>query len=45
MVIQSNKGSTTVNDGTIDSSTTDLTLIGKNYSGYGDALNENFAHH
>ena len=34
----------TVNDGTIDSSSTDLTLIGKNYSGYGDALNENFVH-
>jgi hypothetical protein len=31
-----------VADGTIDSSTADLTLIGKNYSGYGDALNENF---
>lgn len=32
---------TTVADGTIDSST-DLTLIGKNYSGYGEVLNENF---
>jgi len=31
-----------VADGTIDNTTTDLTLIGKNYSGYGDALNENF---
>lgn len=31
-----------VADGTIDGSTADLTLIGKNYSGYGDALNENF---
>lgn len=32
---------TTVADGTIDN-TTDLTLIGKNYSGYGELLNENF---
>ena len=32
---------TTIADGTIDS-TTDLVLIGKNYSGYGELLNENF---
>lgn len=32
---------TTVADGTIDNSS-DLTLIGKNYSGYGEILNENF---
>lgn len=31
----------TVADGTIDT-TTDLTLIGKNYSGYGEILNENY---
>lgn len=31
----------TVSDGTIDNST-DLTFIGKNYSGYGEFLNENF---
>src|SRR6056297_219565 len=31
----------TIADGTIDN-TTDLTLIGKNYSGYGELLNENF---
>lgn len=31
----------TIADGTIDN-TTDLTLIGKNYSGYGEAFNENF---
>jgi hypothetical protein len=31
---------TTIADGTIDT-TTDLTLIGKNYSGYGELLNEN----
>ena len=28
-------------DGTVDN-TTDLKLIGKNYSGYGEAQNENF---
>ena len=32
---------TTVSDGQIDDLTTDLTLIGKNYSGFGEALNEN----
>ena len=32
---------TTVADGTIDTST-DLTLIGKNYAGYGQAQNDNF---
>jgi hypothetical protein len=32
---------TTVADGTVDSST-DLTLIGKNYAGYGTAQNDNF---
>lgn len=32
---------TTVADGTIDNSS-DLTLVGKNYSGYGEILNENF---
>lgn len=32
---------TTIPDGTIDN-TSDLTLIGKNYSGYGEILNENF---
>jgi len=29
-------------DGLIDTDTTDLTLIGKNYSGYGEFFNENF---
>ena len=33
---------TTVADGQIDTLSTDLTLIGKNYSGFGEALNENF---
>lgn len=32
----------TVADGQIDQLSTDLTLIGKNYSGFGEALNENF---
>jgi hypothetical protein len=32
----------TVSDGQVDSITTDLTLIGKNYSGFGESLNENF---
>lgn len=33
----------TVEDGTLDS-TTDLKLVGKNYTGYGEAQNENFLH-
>lgn len=33
---------TVVNDGTINSSALDITLIGKNYSGYGETFNENF---
>lgn len=32
---------TTIADGTIDT-VTDLTLIGKNYSGYGEIINENY---
>lgn len=32
----------TVADGQIDTISTDITLIGKNYSGFGEALNENF---
>ena len=32
----------TVSDGQVDNITTDLTFIGKNYSGFGEALNENF---
>jgi hypothetical protein len=31
-----------VADGQVDQFSTDLTLIGKNYSGFGEALNENF---
>lgn len=33
---------TTVPDGQIDNLSTDITLIGKNYSGFGESLNENF---
>jgi hypothetical protein len=29
-------------DGKIDTATTDLTLVGRNYTGYGEAFNENF---
>ncbi len=32
----------TVADGQIDTLSSDLTLIGKNYSGFGEAINENF---
>lgn len=32
----------TVADGTVDTTSSNLTLIGKNYSGYGELLNENF---
>jgi hypothetical protein len=32
----------TVPDGQVDTLSTNLTLIGKNYSGFGEALNENF---
>lgn len=35
---------TEVIDGTVDQSATDLTLIGKNASSYGEAFNENFVH-
>jgi hypothetical protein len=33
---------TTVADGTVDTTTTSLSLIGRNYAGYGSFLNENF---
>lgn len=32
----------TVADGQVDNLSTDITLIGKNYNGFGEALNENF---
>ena len=33
---------TVVQDGTIDTGSLDITLVGKNYTGYGEAFNENF---
>ena len=33
---------TIVGDGTVDATSTDLTLVGRKYSGYGEVLNENF---
>jgi len=33
-----------LSDGTTDNDSTSLTLIGKNYAGYGEFLNENFVH-
>lgn len=35
---------TTIADGTVNQTSTSLTLIGKNYSGYGTFLNDNFVH-
>ena len=32
----------TVQDGTVDAKSLDITLVGKNYSGYGNIFNENF---
>ena len=29
-------------DGIIDTTTTDITLVGKNYRGFGEFINENF---
>lgn len=34
----------TVNDGTVDTTSSSLTLIGKNYSGYGTFFNDNLVH-
>ena len=34
----------TVADGTIDTAATDIKLIGKNFTGYGELLDENFVH-
>ena len=46
MAYQINKttGALLVNlaDGQIDVTSTDITLIGKNYTGFGEAINENF---
>ena len=35
---------TTIADGTVNTSSTNLTLIGKNYAGYGQFLDDNFIH-
>ena len=35
---------TTIADGTVNQTSTSLTLIGKNYAGYGTFLNDNFVH-
>lgn len=35
---------TTIADGTVNQTSTSLTLIGKNYAGYGAFLNDNFVH-
>ena len=32
----------TLKDGTIDTATTDVSLFGKGYAGFGEKLNENF---
>lgn len=37
-------GTTGLQDGTVNSSSTSLSLVGKNYPGYGKLLNENFIH-
>jgi hypothetical protein len=35
---------TTIADGTVNTTSSDLTLVGKNYAGYGAFLNENYVH-
>ena len=35
---------TEIVDGTVDQTATDLTLVGKNSSSYGESFNENFVH-
>ena len=35
---------TTIPDGTVNTTSTNLTLIGKNYAGYGQFLNDDFVH-
>ena len=37
-------GSTGLQDGTVDAGSTSLSLVGKNYPGYGKLLNENFVY-
>jgi len=40
--LTNNTGLTTLQDGSVNTTSTSLTLIGKNYPGYGTLLNENF---
>lgn len=40
--LTNNTGLTTLQDGSVNTTSTSLTLIGKNYPGYGTFLNENF---
>ena len=40
--LTNNTGLTTLQDGTYNNTSTSLTLVGKNYPGYGQFLNENF---
>jgi hypothetical protein len=35
---------TSVADGTIDTAATDIKLVGKNFTGYGEIINENYVH-
>ena len=35
---------TTVADGTIDTAATNIKLVGKNFTGYGELMNENLIH-
>jgi hypothetical protein len=35
---------TTVADGTLDTAATDIKLVGKNFTGYGEIMNENYIH-
>jgi len=35
---------TTINNGSVDSDHTSLNLVGKNFTGYGEIINENFVH-
>lgn len=40
--VTTSTGTIVIQDGTTDTTSLDLTLIGKNYSGYGEVLNQNY---
>lgn len=40
--VSTNAGPITISDGTTNSTSLDLTLVGKNYSGYGEIFNQNY---